>query len=532
MIYLLTSIKPSQAKAIVAMGVLAKPALNANKKKRPMATDNKDIDNIRKKKKKKAKKNKKPSRTKPDDTTSLIDSIFGSNETRTGSIGEVENSCTIGKKSSLSLTDSIFDNGNNVSATTKPSSAMMTLFDNPKIMNTRKRPRLPSQQQTNEFKMKEKEPKQISNTKDKIESILRNRRCRSDRPLLKNALDFPGVFHNEEENENSGLFLLNDETERAKETADAIREHGFCVIRDVIGEENNTLNPLRDVVLPAAKDLQRKLHVALKARDIHYSTATFRFREAASRCYGRTDVVFQEFERDSMAMEVKEKILRNPKVFPVIQDLLGGTSSGNCVGDIDGNVKLVYAGLIFSYPGSCDQPWHQDGENLFPELPGNRSALLQASLPTYALNVFLPLEDKDGSIEMGPTEFLPGSHKWIDPDERLRLMVGKTDGKLDKEGSHSNNAIGTTDDEAITSPILKQGDALIYDYRVCHRGTANLFGLADSKKGEKGKKTVDSNNEFSGTRRILYLMFARPWFTDHINFDYTKSSASLWGDKK
>jgi ectoine hydroxylase-related dioxygenase (phytanoyl-CoA dioxygenase family) len=49
----------------------------------------------------------------------------------------------------------------------------------------------------------------------------------------------------------------------------------------------------------------------------------------------------------------------------------------------------------------------------------------------------------------------------------------------------------------IVSPRLNQGDALLYDYRVCHRGTSNLT---------------------QGTRRILYLMYARPWFKEHLNF--------------
>lgn len=62
------------------------------------------------------------------------------------------------------------------------------------------------------------------------------------------------------------------------------------------------------------------------------------------------------------------------------------------------------------------------------------------------------------------------------------------------------------------APLLRQGDALIYDYRVCHRGTKNL-----------------STNK---TRTMLYLMYARPWFKEHMNFgkerlfDEERSSSS------
>jgi hypothetical protein len=327
-------------------------------------------------------------------------------------------------------------------STKKAPSATMSLFDNPKITTAttnHNRQRQRQRQQLLVPRKQEKSPKaktetaaatttDTTNNKDNAKTIrqtLRNRKFRSEnRPLLRKALDFPGVFTNEEEDEENGCFLLDDENERTKETADAVRDHGFCVLRNVIDTDNNNNNgdgdssgngdsqhPLRDVVLPAVKNLQRRLNQALKARGIHYSTDTFRFREGASRCKGRTDVVFDAFEKDEKIMiDVKEKILRNPKLFPVIQNLLGGTASSGDDND-DDDVKLVYAGLIFSYPGSSDQPWHQDGLPLFPELPQKQSALLQASLPPYALNVFLPLEDEDGSTEKGPTELLPGSHK-------------------------------------------------------------------------------------------------------------------------
>ena len=53
------------------------------------------------------------------------------------------------------------------------------------------------------------------------------------------------------------------------------------------------------------------------------------------------------------------------------------------------------------------------------------------------------------------------------------------------------------------APLLKKGDALIYDYRVCHRGTANL-------------------SKDKSTRIMLYLMYARPWFREHLNFGTEK----------
>lgn len=121
-----------------------------------------------------------------------------------------------------------------------------------------------------------------------------------------------------------------------------------------------------------------------------------------------------------------------------------------------GQAELLYTGLILNYPGSDAQPFHQDGHPLFPEYSDS-----EIELPPYAMNIFVPLHDQ--TVEMGPTEF-------------------------DLEDSDSS---------IIVAPILQKGDALCYDYRTVHRGTSNRTQT---------------------TRRILYLLFARPWFKDHINF--------------
>jgi ectoine hydroxylase-related dioxygenase (phytanoyl-CoA dioxygenase family) len=141
---------------------------------------------------------------------------------------------------------------------------------------------------------------------------------------------------------------------------------------------------------------------------------------------------------------------------------------------------LVYVGLILSFPGSEDQPWHQDGMPLFSEDDFDSS-----DLPPYALNIFLPLTDQDMSVEVGPTEFIPGSH--IMTEQQAMSIV---------EGSEQTGPL------TVVSPVVRSGDALIYDYRVCHRGTSNLTHVCDQGK----------------VRKILYLMYARPWFKEHLNF--------------
>lgn len=104
-------------------------------------------------------------------------------------------------------------------------------------------------------------------------------------------------------------------------------------------------------------------------------------------------------------------------------------------------------------------------------------------LPPYALNVFVPLLDI--TEDLGPTEFWLTSH--CTDDARQTFLT-------------EQSAMAPTLDETkknIIGPLLTAGDALIYDYRICHRGTSNL------------SNTV---------RPMLYLMYARPWFKEHLNF--------------
>uniref|UniRef100_A0A7S3V7Q1 Phytanoyl-CoA dioxygenase n=1 Tax=Chaetoceros debilis TaxID=122233 RepID=A0A7S3V7Q1_9STRA len=193
---------------------------------------------------------------------------------------------------------------------------------------------------------------------------------------------------------------------------------------------------------------------------------SFQYHEVASRCLGRLDI---RYNMDQYPFN-KNEVVSNSFITPVVQSLLGK------------DAKLVYAGLILSFPHSADQPWHQDGTSLFgdQEFPVASSS----HLPPYALNIFVPLEDV--TVDLGPTEFCVGSHY---RETALKVME-----HLRRGDETSAKVIG---------PLLKAGDALIYDYRICHRGTQNL-----SKAGM--------------TRPMLYLMYARPWFNEHINFGHDK----------
>lgn len=164
------------------------------------------------------------------------------------------------------------------------------------------------------------------------------------------------------------------------------------------------------------------------------------------------------------------------------------------------SAKLVYAGLILSFPGSAKQPWHQDGHPLFPELLDAEEPL--ADLPPYALNVFIPLTPIESAL--GPTEFWVASHKESSLKRVQQVLASQPNNDNDDDDDDEIFPSLTNDDAptGVVAPTLNKGDILIYDYRICHRGTENVSTTA--------------------VRPMLYLMYARPWFAEHVNFGSTE----------
>lgn len=240
-----------------------------------------------------------------------------------------------------------------------------------------------------------------------------------------------------------------------------MRENGVVVIKS---NDRMIDKVFMQTLTAKSSAIEEEICTKLKERGHSFLTAAddgtnFRYAEVASRCLGRLDI---KYKMDTQPF-CNDQVISNSFIKPVVQSLLGD------------DAKLVYAGLILSFPGSADQPWHRDGTALFAD---NEFPIGQA-LPPYALNIFIPLDDVTSDV--GPTEFCVGSHI---REKAIEVM---------KEIETGNEA-GTT----IIGPLLKMGDALIYDYRVCHRGTKNV-----------AKKK---------TRPMLYLMYSRPWFYEHINF--------------
>ena len=114
------------------------------------------------------------------------------------------------------------------------------------------------------------------------------------------------------------------------------------------------------------------------------------------------------------------------------------------------------------------QGWHRDGEPLWPH------NMVGGPLPAHCINVFVPLQLIDKSN--GATEFLLGSHL-LDQDEKAELA-------------------------GCVQPVVAAGTTLLFDYRISHRGGAN----------------VSCNDRF-----VLYFTYAASWFRDPSNHIATRS---------
>jgi Phytanoyl-CoA dioxygenase (PhyH) len=273
-----------------------------------------------------------------------------------------------------------------------------------------------------------------------------------------------------------------------EEVASTIRLYGVAIARNVVVVDQDDANSSRatgvggenilDSLADSALRQRAKICRALSDRNLTWNEdcnnhEIVRFSEVVVRCKGRMDVLFDPNSGSGQHQDKAEKeedkevppFWTNHAIFNgIIDKLLYG---GAAADDESLRPRLVYAGWILSEPGSADQPFHQDGIPLFPSA--------SERLPPYAINVLIPLQDT--TVELGPTEFLLQSHR-----------------RPESYSSSSSTASST-----VISPLPQRGDMLFYDYRVCHRGTSNL--------------TNDNT-----LRSVLYLLYARPWFKEHLNF--------------
>lgn len=214
----------------------------------------------------------------------------------------------------------------------------------------------------------------------------------------------------------------------------------------------------------AAHDLTQDVRQLLVQRGVDPDGPDgFSFFGAHQRDPGRMDL------RNHFAMDeapFDDSALNEAAVWmPLVHDVLGT------------DAHLMFKGLVMAEPGTGDQGYHADtplvsrGEWARQQPQDSRGALL----PAHCLVVFVPLVDLVDAN--GPTSFLPGSQH----------MTSYTS-SLVAEASEP----GTSGVRLPASLAVDAGDAIVFDARVQHAGAPN-------RSGER--------------RPLLYLVYARPWFT-------------------
>ena len=143
-------------------------------------------------------------------------------------------------------------------------------------------------------------------------------------------------------------------------------------------------------------------------------------------------------------------LFASPLLYPVLTSKLGR------------DMRISGVTAVISYPGAQLQHIHADHPHLFED------DVLSTALPSYGINVAVPLIDVDQAI--GPTAIALGSHLW--PQARI---VRK---------------------EELTAIDFQRGDCVLIDYRTRHAGMPNISNVV---------------------RPILYIVYARNWFFDDVN---------------
>jgi hypothetical protein len=210
--------------------------------------------------------------------------------------------------------------------------------------------------------------------------------------------------------------------------------------------------------LDVAQQALNELFSAMKERGVALEQGTKGgYAEIVQRSEGRYEMNYKMTQDLFANSEFTDNVWLNE----FVSNVMGGTAS-------DGSWALHRRSLLISFPGAKEQQWHVDG--------GHRTTSFHSS--AHALNAFVALGDI--SIDMGPTEIRPCSH-YLSRKLFKFMMLARARKQL-----HSP-----------VQPVASSGDAIIFDYRTLHRGTAN-----NSDK----------------PRAMLELVFFKKGFTDILNF--------------
>ena len=236
---------------------------------------------------------------------------------------------------------------------------------------------------------------------------------------------------------------------------EVLQREGLALLHDALP------SPLRQKLLDATQAFMGRLRDASAAWDIptsmrphHNSNHAFCFGDVVQRDAGKLELQLPQLREEAEVVRGLEAGAWRPAVASVLGD----------------SFELVSATIIVSTATSLlgepaiDQSWHSDGSFKAGRADGScRNCIELEPGQAYGVVAYLPLEDvpEDG----GRVEYLPSTHAnlslWTElegpersGDEPLRAAL---------------DALGLP---GVRRPSLHAGDALLYDFRLRHRGLA------------------------------------------------------------
>ena len=138
-----------------------------------------------------------------------------------------------------------------------------------------------------------------------------------------------------------------------------------------------------------------------------------------------------------------EALIDHPNIIDLIEKILGG------------NCHLIANSALRTFPGKTITFWHVDDEVRFPrpaDVPWD------PRIPTPTLNINLNLYLCDVNEELGPTEFIPGSHR---------------SGRHPAPGDYDANGVPSYNGQQVFKACGKAGSAVLWNDQIWHQGGPN-----------------------------------------------------------
>jgi hypothetical protein len=246
--------------------------------------------------------------------------------------------------------------------------------------------------------------------------------------------------------------FTSSSSDTASEAAQAFSRTGLVKIKGLVSRE------LSLQALEIAQASLKELFAEMEDRNVVLEQGTKGgFAEIVQRSEGRYEMNYKMTE----GIFAHSEFTKNSWLKEFVDIIMEGTET-------EGAWELNRRSLLISFPGAKGQQWHVDGDHLTTSYHSS----------AHAINAFIALGDI--TLDMGPTELRPASH-FLSRKLFKFMMLARARKQL-----HSP-----------VRPVASSGDAVIFDYRTLHRGTAN-----DSER----------------PRAMLELVFFKKGYADLLNF--------------